>query len=62
MIKLILFGLFRFWLYQKQWARKWHGGSFYYMQTALPMAAFWDDIKFTSCQAKCLKEEHYKIK
>ena len=58
-IKLIAFGLFRFKLYQTKWGRKWHGGKFYYMQTNLPMAAFWDDVKFTNCQAKCLKEEEY---
>ena len=60
MIKLIAFGLFRYELFQTKWGRKWYGGSFYYMQTALPMSPFWDDVKFTSCQAICLKEEHYK--
>ena len=35
------------------------GGKFYYMQTALPMYPYWSRVKFTSCQAVCLKEEYH---
>jgi len=60
MIKFLAFRFFRYYLFQTKWGRKWCGGKFYYMQTGLPMSAFWDDVKFTSCQSFCLKEEEYK--
>lgn len=59
MIKKIMFKFFKHDLLQTRFGRKLHGGSFYYMQTALPMAAFWSNTCFTSCQATCLKHERY---
>ena len=44
---------------QYRFYRRLRGGSYYLMGTALPMAWFWTEEKFTSCQAKCYKEEHW---
>jgi len=59
MIGSILYLLFPHKLMQFKWGRKMIGGKFYYMQTALPMYPYWSRVKFTSCQAVCLKEEYH---
>lgn len=61
MLKLLVFGLFgHHRMFQYKWARKLHKGKFYYMETGLSMFPFWDDVKFTNCQARCLKEEEWE--
>lgn len=45
--------------YKNKWARKFTGGTWYCMRTALPMTDIWNREKFTSCQARCINTEVY---
>lgn len=41
------------------WARKFTGGEWFLMRTALPMGDIWCRQKFKSCQAVCIGAEIY---
>jgi hypothetical protein len=43
-----------YWCYSKEWGRRFTGGEWYLMRTALPMGDIWSREKFTSCQANCI--------
>lgn len=50
-----------YFLFSDNWlfVRKMKGGKWYLMRTTLPMADIWSQIRFTNCQAKCIKVEMY---
>jgi hypothetical protein len=58
--KRIMVRFFRFELMQRQWGRKWMGGTFYLIDPqGLQMGPFWSDQIITSCQSKVISEEAY---
>lgn len=58
-MKKYIIKLFKYELMQYDFGRRYIGGKFYYMDTALPMAPFWTDTPFTNCQAQILLTAEY---
>ena len=61
-MKIFILKHFKHELMKYRWGRKWIGGKFYKIRTALPMADIWTDEIFYSCQAFVVKTEEYSAK
>ena len=59
-IKNFLIRVFKQDLSHFKWGRKYIGGKWYRMRTALPMADIWTQIPFESCQARLMEIEDYE--
>lgn len=60
MVKRLVIKIFHWDLMQRQWGRKYIGGTFYHIwPRGLSMGTFWSDKEIKSCQSETIATETY---